>query len=187
MDLYIYFDFKCTQEKGIHVPNLCVAHRVCQHCDHLPVDEHCPHCEALGPRRHVFRGPDTLKEFMDWLFQSQPHSTQKGQNRLLHQDAIVIAHNFKGYDGQLILNYLVHTACISPSVIMNGTKILSMQACGLKFLDSYNYLPFALSKMPSAFGFQELKKGYFPTFSIRIKINIMWDLIPPPLTTIPTT
>lgn len=39
-----------------------------------------------------------------------------------------------------------------------------MEACGLKFLDSYNYLPFALSKMPSAFGFQELKKGYFPHF-----------------------
>lgn len=99
MDLYIYFDFECTQEKGIHVSNLCVAHWVCQHCNHLPVDEHCPHCEALGPRRHVFRGLDTLKEFMDWLFQSQPLSTQKGQSRLLHQDAIVIAHNFKGYDG----------------------------------------------------------------------------------------
>lgn len=65
LDIYIYFNFECTQEKGIHVPNLCVAHRVCQHCDHLPVDEHCPHCETLGPRRHVFRRPDTLKEFMD--------------------------------------------------------------------------------------------------------------------------
>lgn len=62
------------------------------------------------------------------------------------------------------MNYLVHTACIFPSVIMKGTKILSMQACGLKFLDSYNYLPFALSKMPSAFGFQEFKKGCFPHF-----------------------
>lgn len=124
---------------------------------------------------------------MDWLFQSQPLSTKKGESRLLHQDAIVIAHNFKGYDGQFILNYFMHTACISPSMIMNGTKILSMRACGLKFLDSYNYLPFALSKMPSAFGFQELKKDIFPTFSIRIKINTMWDPIPPPLTTIPLT
>ena len=47
---------------------------------------------------------------------------------------------------------------------MNGTKILSMQALDLKFIDSFNYLPFALSKMPSAFSLTELKKGYFPQF-----------------------
>lgn len=59
------------------------------------------------------------------------------------------------------MNYLVHIACITPTVIKNGTKILSMQALGLKFLDSYNYLPFALSKMSSAFGFEKLKKRLF--------------------------
>lgn len=164
LQMYIYFDFECTQENGTHVPNLCVAHRVCQYCDHLKVDQPCSHCEHLGPRRHLFRGSETLKQFMEWLFQAQPHATQKSQSQLLHEGAIVIAHNFKGYDGQFILNYLVHTACITPSVIMNGTKILSMEVLGLKFIDSYNYLPFALSKMPSAFGFEEMKKGYFPHF-----------------------
>ena len=69
LQLYIYLDFECTQENGIHVPNLCMAHRVCQHCDFFPVDEPCTHCEVLGPRRHIFRGPQALKEFMDWLFQ----------------------------------------------------------------------------------------------------------------------
>lgn len=70
----------------------------------------------------------------------------------MHDGAIVIAHNFKGYDGQFIWNYIVHQACIKPSVIMNGSKILSMTICDLKFIDSFNYLPFALAKMPSAFG-----------------------------------
>lgn len=70
LQLYIYFDFECTQENGIHVPNLCVAHRVCQHCDHLPVDQTCSHCDFLGGRRHLFRGSDTLTQFMEWLFQS---------------------------------------------------------------------------------------------------------------------
>ena len=32
-----------------------------------------------------------------------------------------------------------HTACFTPNVIMNETKILSMQALDLKFLGSYNY------------------------------------------------
>lgn len=112
----------------------------------------------------MFCGPETLKQFIEWLFQAQPHVTQKSQSQYLHEDAIVIAHNFKGYDWQVILNYLVHTACITPTVIMNGIKILSMQALGLKFIDYYYYLPFALSKMPSAFGFQELKKMIFSTF-----------------------
>ena len=92
---------------------------------------------------------------MDWLLATTPHA--EGQaSAMVHKDAIVIAHTFKGYEGQFILNYLVHTACITPTVIMNGTKMLSMQALDLKFIDSYNYLP--------AFGLKELKKGYFPHF-----------------------
>lgn len=82
----------------------------------------------------------------------------------MHDGAFVIAHNFKGYEGQFILNYIVHKACIKPSVIMNGSKILSMNICDINSIDSYNYLPFALAKMHSAFGLQELKKGYFPQF-----------------------
>ncbi|XP_062602351.1 uncharacterized protein LOC134264065 [Saccostrea cucullata] len=47
---------------------------------------------------------------------------------------------------------------------MNGCKILSMETYGLKFIDSYSFLTFPLAKMPSAFGLNELKKGYFPHF-----------------------
>jgi hypothetical protein len=39
-----------------------------------------------------------------------------------------------------------------------------LEVCGLKFIDSYNFLPCALAKMPAAFGLSELKKGYFPHF-----------------------
>ncbi|XP_056001762.1 uncharacterized protein LOC130048746 [Ostrea edulis] len=99
---------------------------------------------------------------MEWLLQSE--TDEQGHVELKHDEATIIAHNFKGYDGQFILNYLVHTACIKPTVILNGSKILSMQVLGLRFIDSYNFLPFALAKMPSAFGLTELKKGYFPHF-----------------------
>jgi hypothetical protein len=58
----------------------------------------------------------------------------------------------------------VHTACIKPSVILNGTKILCLEVCGVKFIDLYNFLPFTLAKMRAAFGLSELKKGYFPHF-----------------------
>jgi hypothetical protein len=99
---------------------------------------------------------------MDWLLETE--ANDRRDVTFKNQDAIVIAHNFKGYDGQFILNYLVHTACIKPKVILNGSKMLCMEVCGLKFIDSYNFLPCALAKMPAAFGLTELKKGYFPHF-----------------------
>ena len=34
----------------------------------------------------------------------------------------------------------------------------------IKVLDSLNFLPMALSKIPKALGLQELKKGFFPHF-----------------------
>lgn len=98
----------------------------------------------------------------------------------MQEGAIVIANNFKGYDVQFILNYIVHKACIKPSVILNRSVILSLDICGVKFIDSYNYFPFALSKMPCAFGFQELKKGYFPHFFNTEQNQHYVGVYPPP-------
>jgi hypothetical protein len=72
--------------------------------------------------------------------------------------------NLKNTTANFIFNYLVHTACIKPSVILNGSKILSMEVCGIRSIDSYNFLPCVLAKMPAAFGLSELKKGYLPHF-----------------------
>jgi hypothetical protein len=88
---YIYFDFECSQENGTHTPNLCVAERVCQHCDSLDIHTPCDHCQA-GQRRFIFQGLDTLKEFMDWILETETH---QGEVTFKNQDAIVIAHNFK--------------------------------------------------------------------------------------------
>jgi hypothetical protein len=161
LNMYIYYDFECSQENSIRTPNLCVAERVCQHCDSLDIDTPCDHCQATQ-RRFIFEGPTTLTDFMDWLLETE--ANDRGDVTFKNQDAIVIANNFKGYDSQFILNYLVHTACIKPKVILNGSKILCMEVCGIKFINSYNFLPCALAKLPAAFGLTELKKGYFPHF-----------------------
>jgi hypothetical protein len=161
LNMYIYYDFECSQENGTHTPNLCVAERVCQHCDYLDIHTPCDHCQTTQ-RRFIFERPTTLKDFLDWLVETEANNRRDVTFK--NQDAIVIAHNFKGYDGQFILNYLVRTACIKPKDILNGSKILCMEVCGLKFIDSYNFLPCALAKIPAAFGLTELKKGYFPHF-----------------------
>lgn len=56
---------------------------------------------------------------------------------------------------------------ILPEMIMNGkgSKLLSIEIpheMKMKFIDSMNFIPMALSKIPKAFNLSELAKGYFP-------------------------
>ena len=128
----LFFDLECKQEHGIHEANLCIVH------------------DEKG-REKLFEGNDTVKKFCEWLLTKE------------HQDCIVVAHNFQGYDGYFIQNYLNKNA-IKYEVILRGAKILSMTIpmFNIKFIDSLNFIPMALSQFPKTFGKTELCKGYFP-------------------------
>ena len=130
----LFFYFECKQEHGVHEANLCIVH-----------DE--KGCEKL------FEGNDTVKKFCEWLLTKE------------HQGCIVVAHNFQGYDGYFIQNYLNKNA-IKYEVILRGANILSMTIpmFNIKFIDSLNFIPMALSQFPKTFGKTELCKGYFPHF-----------------------
>ena len=99
----------------------------------------------------LFQGNTTIKDFCEWLFTKE------------HQDCIVVAHNFQGYDGYFIQNYLNENA-VKYEVILRGAKILSMTVpmFNMKFIDSLNFIPMSLAKFPKTFGMTELCKGYFP-------------------------
>ena len=99
----------------------------------------------------LFQGKDTVKDFCKWLFTPQ------------HKGCIVVAHNFQGYDGYFIADYLVQNA-IHYEIIYRGAKSLSMKVpdWDIKFIDSINFIPMALAKFPKTFGQDELCKGYFP-------------------------
>nr|XP_006817289.1 PREDICTED: probable DNA polymerase-like [Saccoglossus kowalevskii] len=47
---------------------------------------------------------------------------------------------------------------------MNGSKVMQLyiHRADIKFIDSLNFLPMALSKLPKTFGIDELHKGFFP-------------------------
>lgn len=53
-----------------------------------------------------------------------------------------------------------------PEVIPNGSKVMCIKSntLNIRVIDSFNFLPMALSKLPPCFGLSELKKGYFPHF-----------------------
>ena len=99
----------------------------------------------------LFQGKDTVKDFCKWLFTPQ------------HKGCIVVAHNFQGYDGYFISDYLIQNA-IKYDIIYRGAKSLSMKVpdWDIKFIDSINFIPMALAKFPKTFGQDELCKGYFP-------------------------
>ena len=44
---------------------------------------------------------------------------------------------------------------------MRGMEILQLDYCGIKLLDSLNFLPMSLAAFPKALGF-DAAKGYFP-------------------------
>ena len=99
----------------------------------------------------LFHGSDTVKKFCEWLLTKE------------HQGCIAVAHNFQGYDGYFIQDFLNKNA-VKYEVILRGAKILSMTIpmFNIKFIDSLNFIPMALSKFPKTFGKTELCKGYFP-------------------------
>ena len=101
----------------------------------------------------VFQGKDTVKDFCLWLLTPQ------------HEDCIVMAHNFQGYDSYPIIKFLNENA-IDYKVTYNGAKCvtLKIEMFNIKFIDSLNFIPMALAKFPKTFAQPELCKGYFPHF-----------------------
>jgi hypothetical protein len=99
-----------------------------------------------------FRGPNCLKRMMNLITQSLPGYT-------------CIAHNLKGFDGLFVLRNLLENNVL-PDVIMRGQKILEIKIpkSGIRFIDSFSFLPMGLSKLPSAFGVECGEKGHFPHF-----------------------
>nr|XP_042912255.1 uncharacterized protein LOC122272524 [Parasteatoda tepidariorum] len=69
----------------------------------------------------------------------------------------------KAFDGQFILAWLIEQGT-RPVIIPNGSLIMMIHhnALHLRVIDSINFMPMPLAKLPSTFGLDELKKGYFP-------------------------
>ena len=128
----LFFDFECTQEHGIHQPNLCVVY-----------DEE--------KEVAIFRGQDTVKEFCRWLLTPQhekciviAHNFQGYDSypiiKFLNDNAIKYEVTYNG------------AKCVT----------LTIEMFKIKFIDSLNFIPMALAKFPKTFAQPELCKGYFP-------------------------
>ncbi|GIX93570.1 DNA-directed DNA polymerase [Caerostris darwini] len=138
----IFFDFETDQSSGEHIVNFALA----QYAD--------------GTEK-MFNGYSACENFCAWLF------------TLEHKGFTAIAHNMKGFDGQFIMAWILKQG-ITPDVIPKGGLIMSILHPSLKIriIDSLNFLPMPLSKIPDCFGFKELRKSYFPhLFNIKQNQN----------------
>lgn len=136
--MFVYFDIKAQQDTGNHIANL-----VCAETDQ-------------NNTQFAFQGKDCIQQFLHWVH------TLANQEDL--EKVIVVAHNFKGYDGYFILEELYNQHVTNLQQIVNGAKILSLEIPNVKFIDSMNFFQMALSNFPKTFGIRELKKGFFPHF-----------------------
>ena len=128
---FIFFDFECMQETGIHIPNFCVAHRACKQCIQEPIFSHCPYCSKIpGGREKIFRGSNTLAEFAQWILNPIDETWSPEDIECYgdcHCHATVMAHNFSGYDGQFLLRYYTEHGIEHPKVTLRGAKIIFLQ------------------------------------------------------------
>ncbi len=102
----------------------------------------------------TFSGESSLTEFFRFL------TTPK------FKDYTAIAHNMSGFDGLFLLREVV-THGMMPEVIVKGQRILMMKipSVNVRVIDSFNFIPMGLSKLPDAFGLDCGCKGYFPHFA----------------------
>ena len=134
----IVFDFESNQETGRHIPNLVVARRY-----------------DLNTGTYVqvhFRGDDVSTDFGRWLFHAE------------NKNSVVTAHNMKSYDGYFLQEYLNKNS-IKHSIIYSGSKIMTIRVkhhLNMDIIDTLNFFPMTLSKLPKTFGLEGVKKGDFP-------------------------
>jgi hypothetical protein len=95
--------------------------------------------------------PD-LKHFVDWL------ESLKGN------DITFFAHNFKGFDGRIVFDYLLQRNTPPQGLMFRGSKILRMEYGKIVFKDTLLHISASLEQLPKMFGLDEskFKKGFFP-------------------------
>ena len=76
-------------------------------------------------------------------------------------------------------NTSVNIPLCPPWWLMEPKSCLSLHLCRIKMINSINFLPMALAKLPDMFDFNELKKEYFPHLFNRMENHsVVSDILP---------
>lgn len=149
------FYYKKNEEvetEFLHEAILVVCEIVCQFCWYKDRSE-TEVCDNCGRRTHVFEGKECVNQFITFVLDLRVPS-----------EICCIAHNFRSFDGQLIMSSLLNIPNHDIQIIQNGYKILKLVVKNyITFLDSLSFLPMALSKFRETFDLDvEFEKQWCP-------------------------
>jgi hypothetical protein len=71
----------------------------------------------------------------------------------------------KGYDGTFLMKQIIKFFLLNdskPNVILNGTKLISIEFRRIKIIDSFSFIPTALEDFSKIFSIKKITKGFFP-------------------------
>lgn len=81
--------------------------------------------------------------------------------------------------GKICFTLIVRTS-ETPDIIPNGSKLMYIlsKPFNIHIIDSFNFLPMSLSKLPKTLGIEELKKGFFTHLFNRSKSQKYISAVP---------
>ena len=161
--LYVFLDFETKQDMkrsdrtNEHVPNLVSLQQFCSKCENISdIEQHCIQC---GDLIHSY-WDDPVGDMLSYLCESRPWV----------EKIVLFAHNAKAFELHFNLNRAIFLKW-QVKLIMNGMKIMCIRLEYLVFLASVSFLPFALRKMPEAFGLTVTKSWYPHYFNKRANLD----------------
>lgn len=95
-------------------------------------------------------------KFISWLYREE------------HKGYTFIAHNAGRYDTHFIKKKFISRGILTSDIVTGNTFIeVKTIKYGIRFIDSYRFIPIPLRKFPQTFGIKDIKKGFFPYLALR--------------------
>lgn len=138
---YLFFDVETEQSSGLHR----VTHVVVADCTQAFEEFNVFQPESDGSFANV------MDNFCDFLFAAKRFTGYTA-----------IAHNGGGYDFHFIIHWCLNKRMPIENMIRIGSKVKSFEVLGVRFIDSYCFLPMALRCFTSTFKLKDKVKGFFP-------------------------
>ncbi|XP_031153064.1 uncharacterized protein LOC116048233 [Sander lucioperca] len=131
-DKYIFYDFETRYHEGRHEANFVCA-------------------MDMKGEKNCFETTKCVGLFVNYYRKKK------------YKGYTFIAHNASGFDSYIVLEYLVNQR-VCPTLTMRGSRVLLINdyAFNQRWIDSFSFLPMSLAKTPSAMGFSDMLKGFFP-------------------------
>uniref|UniRef100_T1IK08 DNA-directed DNA polymerase n=1 Tax=Strigamia maritima TaxID=126957 RepID=T1IK08_STRMM len=151
--------------------------RKCRACKKMVPDTHRCYIQRYKPSNPVLKPKFCFFDVETMQSKLSDITDNKGREFFQHEcgfceflfrnfafkNVTTISHYGQAFDVQFILQYIIEKK-ETPKIILRGNKIMFLEYSGIRFVDSFNFLPMPLAQLLAAFGITELKKGYFSHF-----------------------